>query len=270
MNSTRDRGFALLIVLWSLVLISLLMAEVIASGRTALALAGNLRAAAEAGALADGAVNEALFHVLATGRAHWQPDGALHQEREGDMVISLRVRSLAGMVNPNIASPALLAGLLQAVGMAQDQAQQVGNAIVVWRSRSWSPQAAQALAATYRGAGLPYAPPGHPFGDLGQLAYVIGMSPDILAKALPYMSLDQPGDPDPTLAAPVVRQALHLSAGANGNGGSNEGAPAVSIEAEITATNGVSVCREAVVSVPGASAQTPFRFLSLTTVSDCR
>ena len=72
----RERGFALLIVLWSLVLITLLTIQILASGRSALALAGNIRAAAAARAAADGAISEAVYHVLAYGPDHWAVDGA--------------------------------------------------------------------------------------------------------------------------------------------------------------------------------------------------
>jgi hypothetical protein len=58
----RERGFVLLLVLWSM---ALLGAHVTATGRSELALAANLQAAATAEALADGALHEAIWHLLA-------------------------------------------------------------------------------------------------------------------------------------------------------------------------------------------------------------
>ena len=58
----RNEGFALIIVLWTLVLISF-MAHVTASGRTEIRIPNNLAANAVALAAADGAIYEAMFNL---------------------------------------------------------------------------------------------------------------------------------------------------------------------------------------------------------------
>ena len=243
--TARDRGFALLVVLWSLVLIALLTSQILASGRSALHLAGNLRNAAQAQALADGAINEALLHELSTGADHWAPDGAPHALPGG---ITVRVTSLAAKINPNLASIGLLAGLFQAVGAGPDQALQLANAIIAWRSQAISQTAAQALQASYKQAGLPYGPPNRNFADLSELGDVMGMTPALLAAALPHMDLYQSGDPDPSLADPVVRQALSLSGQAGSSAGVYNGTnPVFAIEAQAGRLQ-----RKAIVSITSA------------------
>ncbi len=266
MTPARDRGFALLIVLWSLVLLGLLITQILASGRTALALAGNLRAAATARASADGAINEALFHVLSAGADHWPPDGSPHSlGNAGGTVISVRVKSLTSQINPNLASTGLLAGLLQASGATPAQAKQLANAIIQWRSPAVSKQEAAAQVATYRNAGLPYAPPGHLFADLSELGDVLGMPPPLLAKALPHMNLYQTDDPNPALSDPVVRQALKLSGQAGSDANVYDGTvPVVSIEADVTAPGHVAAHRVAVIGLASTGAPAPFHILSLT------
>ncbi len=76
----RDRGFALLIVLWSLVLITLLLTQVTAAGRSEAALASNLRRAAILRAQTDGAIYTAVFHLLDPA-SFWAADGATHLVR---------------------------------------------------------------------------------------------------------------------------------------------------------------------------------------------
>ncbi len=264
MKPGRDRGFALLVVLWSLVLITLLTTQILASGRTALTLAANLRDAAEARASDDGAINEAIFHLLSNGANHWPADGSPHVLGSGDVTLTVRINGLAGKINPNLASTALLAGLFQAVGGAPSQANQLANAIIAWRSPAISKSATQALLANYRRANLPYGPPGQPFADLSELADVIGMPPSLLAKALPYMSLYQSGDPDPALADPVVRKALTLSGQAGTNSNAYAGNfPVVSIDAQVAGPGKLAVGRNAIVSLAGADAAAPFQVLSL-------
>ena len=64
---SRDRGFALLIVLWTVALLALLATWITAAGRTEAQLAGNLRDAATADLVADGTAHEAVFYLPATG-----------------------------------------------------------------------------------------------------------------------------------------------------------------------------------------------------------
>lgn len=262
----RERGFALLVVLWSLVLITLVTTQIMATGRTALSLATNMRNAAAARACADGAINEAVFHLIATGPGHWPVDGAAHELDSCGMKVTVRASSLAGRINPNLASTALLAGLFRAVGAPPAQAQQLALAIIAWRSPAETDAGAKALFAAYRRAGLAYGPPAQEFSDMSELADVIGMPPALLAKALPHMSLLQSGDPDPALADPVVRQALTLSGQAGSNGNVYEGtSPIVAISALAEAPGRVAVRRDAVVSVAGVNGPVPFKLLSLHT-----
>jgi hypothetical protein len=59
----RNKGFALIVVLWTLVLIAFIVAHVTASGRTEVRIANNLAAHAVAMTAADGAIYEATFNL---------------------------------------------------------------------------------------------------------------------------------------------------------------------------------------------------------------
>lgn len=254
MSKVRERGFALLIVLWSLVLIGLLIAQLTASGRSAVRLAANLRTGAAASAQADGAIYEAIYHSLSQGGDHWAADGAPHVLGG----VSVRVESLAGRVNPNLASTALLAGLMQACGAQPDAAKQLADAIIAWRSQAPTKQAASALREAYERAAMAYAPPARPFADISELADVLGMSPPLLTCALPEISLYQSGDPAPAQADALVKHALTLSgqSSVTGYGGSF---PVIAIAAETAA----GVRRHAIVSLQGADASVPFKLLAM-------
>jgi general secretion pathway protein K len=262
MKTTGERGFALLIVLWSLVLISLLTMQILAAGRTAAAVADQVRAGAQARARADGAINEALFHLLASGSSHWPPDGTRHILGTADAPVTVKISILNNKINPNLASTGLLAGLFQACGATGAQALQLANSIIEWRSLAISEQAEQAALAKYRQAGLRYGPPGHVFNDLGELAYVIGMPPAQLACATPHMNLYQANDPDPKYSDPVVRQALALSGQPGSNSAVYDGTPpVVSIEADVHGPGKTAARRAAIVSI--ATNGQPYQFLAL-------
>ncbi len=260
----RERGFALLVVLWSLVLITLLTTQILSSGRTALNLAANLRAAAQARAADDGAINVAIYHLAASSADAWTADGSAHILSDGAASITVRINSLAGTINPNLASTALLTGLFQALGASASQAQSVANGIIAWRSPAETQDAGKALLGSYRRAGLPYGPPGAPLNDLTALAYVMGMNPALLARALPELSLYQSGDPDPIIADKIVRRALALSGQSGSSSTAYTGnAPVVSISAELDGPGGLAVRRVAIVSIAGGNGAVPYQLLAL-------
>ncbi|WP_428390414.1 general secretion pathway protein GspK [Lichenicoccus sp.] len=210
-DKTRDRGFALLIVLWTLSLLSLLISQLAGSGRQALRLAGNMRMHAALQAAADGAVQEAGFHVAAAGVAHWAADGVAHGLSEDGARIGAQVTNEAGRVNPSIASLDLLAATVHQCGPDTPQSIAVASAIVAWRF----PSAQTSYGAdAYVRAHRAYAPPGQPFESLDELSLVLGMTPALLGCLTPHLSLYATSDPDPDAADPFVLRALTQVIGA--------------------------------------------------------
>ncbi len=59
----RDGGFALIVVLWTLVLIAFIVAHLTANGRTEIRIASNLVANSAAMAAADGAIFAAIYNL---------------------------------------------------------------------------------------------------------------------------------------------------------------------------------------------------------------
>src|SRR5215469_5590898 len=108
----RDAGFALIIVLWTLVLIAFIVAHVTANGRTEVRIAGNMVADATAEAADDGAIVAAIFNLLDPNPdQRWPLDGSPHELTIGGSRVMVRLRDEAGRINPNSASPELLEAL---------------------------------------------------------------------------------------------------------------------------------------------------------------
>jgi general secretion pathway protein K len=208
-----ENGFALLIVLWMLVLTSFLVAIIAGSGRTELRITGNLVANGEATAAADGAVYQAIFNLLdPRPDLRWALDGSVHELMVGDCVVDTRLQDEAARINPNLASPELLEALLRAIGRDPESARQLELAIGEWIGNTAAPQPKAVVLATYRQSGRDYAPPGAPLESLDELGSVIGMTPATLAALRPHLSLFAPAQPNPARADPVVAAALELVA----------------------------------------------------------
>src|SRR5215467_11993537 len=86
----KTRGFALIVVLWFLVLIAAIGTYLLANARTETAIARNLRAAAGAEALADAGVAQTVFNLSDTVAPNrWKLDGTEHRFRlfDGEVTV---------------------------------------------------------------------------------------------------------------------------------------------------------------------------------------
>ncbi len=254
----RDRGFALLIVLWSLVLITLVLTQVTAAGRSEADLAGNLRRAASLRAQTDGVVHLAIFHLLDPA-APWAADGADHIVALAGATATVRIIDEAGKINPNLATPGILAGLLRAVGQGADDADRIADAIVQWRYPSATAAGVGEDAQRYRAAGRDYAPPHASFQSVAEIGLVLGMTPELLAQLAPHLTLQTDNDTDARVADPVVRRALAL-AGIAAQTGPVPPPRVITITAAATAGD-ARFGRRAVVSLNGDRAGRLFRIV---------
>ena len=241
----RDRGFALLIVLWTLVLVSLLVSAIAASGSGRTRQAADLQRSAVLQAEADGGIDEAVFHLIDASKAHWPANGSIHQVRHGSTVLSIRIDNEAGKVNPNRASLDLLAALLQAVGLDSRNAGAIATRMVAWRFPSAQP-IGQASAPTASGTGgRDYLPPNAPFETLSEVGLVEGITPALFDRLVPHLSLYHDNDPEPASADPVVRQAIALANGPSDPGGADDTAAPVQPQANGPDESVVAVTVEA-------------------------
>jgi len=261
-----DRGFALLIVLWWTVLLAMLGTQLAASGRLDVQRAGNLRAAAMAEAAADGVLQEAVFHILDGSPAGWAADGSVHAVPVAGGVARVEIRSEAAKIGLNQASPALLAALLTRLGTDRRQSAALADAILDWRTATARPRRLGAKAPEYRAAGLGYAPPNSDFESADELGLVRGMTPELVARLAPYLSVYQTGDPDLMLADAVVRlasaDAHDVAADPAERAGLTDGlAPVVMVRVAVEMKAGAQVVHHTVIRLAVDAARHPFQLL---------
>jgi general secretion pathway protein K len=207
--SRRTRGFALIIVLWALVLIAFNAAHLVGTGRTELRIASNLVANAKTEAAAEGAVYQAIFNLM-DPQPERRPDldGKVREFAIGGSRLSVTFDDETARINPNLAAPALLEALFRVTGSDGETARRLSAAIGIWKGNPATTRLPEATEAEYRAAGLDYAPPGEPIESLDELQRVIGMTPDIFAAICPYLSLYAPSEPTLARSAPAVLAAM--------------------------------------------------------------
>ena len=245
-------------MLWTVAFLALLVGHFTMIGRTEARIATNLRANAVPQAAADGAVQEAIFNVL---QGLWAPDRAPHLLRFGNATAKVTVRIETGKVNPNTASAESLQALLRTVTGDARTAAALAASIVDWRSTGTRTRSGAAKNAAYQTAGLPYGPAGRLFDSVDEVGFVIGMTPDLMARLHPLLSVFQDGE-TPGLVTP---------AGSDGGGrqdgwifGSSGRVMVVVIEATAAGADGARMNRQSIVRLradPGLD-QAPYQILT--------
>ena len=266
-RAAKQRGFALLIVLWSMALLAVLLTQVTATGRSEAQLTGNLRRAAMLRAAADGAVHEAIFHLTDPSPAtRWPADGAARRLAPGmgAAAIEVRIDDEAGKVNPNVVPAEFLEALLRAAGATSDTAAKIARAMDEWRQPSGEDKANGLKAQHYRQAGLSYAPPSEKFQSLDEIGLVMGMTPQLLAALKPHLTLDSDGVVDPRLADPVVLHAFEIAGVPTNGSGPRTPPSAATVTARVQDASGAVFVRQAAVSLGRDRSNRLFRITAWT------
>lgn len=197
----RERGTALLLVLWVTMLLAALLAGVAAASRShsEAALYGAERVRGELAAEAG------LAHAVAGLRApdlqhQWVPDGRPYTFSFDGAKVTVAVVDVSGMVDLNAAPTALLSGVFQTAGVDAPQASQLADAIENWRGGSSHdrPRRMDKGASSHG-----------PFRAIDQLASLPGMNLALFGKVERAFTVYSGRNfPDASYAGPLVLAAL--------------------------------------------------------------
>jgi general secretion pathway protein K len=246
--TNRQRGFALLIVLWTVAFLALLGTQIVAAGRSDTQLADNLRQEAVLETAAAGAIQKVTFLILGAKDPRFQTYGVMSEVLVGETPVLVRVENEGDRVNLNTAPAVLLRSLIIEVGGAPGLADRLAAAILDWRTSGANARPRGAKAADYRAAGRDYGPPGTSFESVGELADVLGVTPDLFTRMAPHLTVLTDGDPDMSTRDPVVARALTDAAGvADASGAAQQAADSL-LRITVTAI-GRGAARYSVVAV---------------------
>ena len=116
--------------------------------------------------------------------------------------------SEAARVDLNLAPKEMLAGLFEVLGAEQTAAGDLADRVVGWRTKS-KPNTANDESALYLAAGLNYTPRGAPFAHVNELSLVLGATPAVVERVLPFVTIfSKSADIDVLVAPPEVVAAL--------------------------------------------------------------
>ena len=176
----RERGVALILVLWVVVLLAVVAAGFASQARLQTDLTRNARSAAEARHLADAGVEFAARRLLDRVEPIG-PDFGFACAFGGG-VVTVSVQDEHGKLSLNEAPEPLLRALLEAAGMSEEAASRLAAAIADYRDADDLARPGGAEVDAYRAAGLP-PPKNAPFEALEELEAVLGAPPGTRREA---------------------------------------------------------------------------------------
>lgn len=283
-GSGNVSGFALILVLWGLALLSALALALSTTGRSDVSLTHNLVETARAAHLADAGIYVGI-RALLTADGLPAPDGDGRRRlgvRIDGVEIRIALQNEGGKVDLNQAPRRLLRGALLAAGAADSESDRLADAILDWRDRDDRRRDFGAEAPAYRRAGLSDGPRNGPFELLPELRLVLGMTDDLFLRLAPFVTIDSAqAGVDPGQASARLLQAIpELSAvdvdrllEQRRDAGPAGSLPAIgggadvlfaghglahTVTAEVALPSGISYRREAVVLISAATDR-PFR-----------
>ncbi len=192
-----QRGIALVLVLWLTILLTVIASGFAFSMRSEAIAARNAISLAQARAAADGAVERTMLELSRPRIADaWAADGTRRIWTENNIEFDVVAVDESSKIDLNSANDTLLKGLLTTTGGLEDQmAARVVDAIADWRDPDDLKRPNGAEEADYRAANLKYGPANAPFETVGELARVLGVTPEIYARVAGSLTVysRQPG-----------------------------------------------------------------------------
>lgn len=273
----RQRGVALVLVLWVVTLLSVIAGNFAFSMRAEAQIARNLLSSAQAQAQADAGVQRAWYELMKPPSElnRWTGDATPHEVALADGLMRVSIQDESGKIDLNTASEALLVGLFRSVGMPQEAAVALADSVQDWRDADKLRRLHGAEEAEYLAAGKGYVPSNAPFETTDELQRVLGMSPQVFRQLEPALTVysRQPGVNTAVAQRPVLlaipgvnpemveqflaqRQSLMASqqpapvfAGAGGFASGPSGVPVYLARCEVKMADGTVFVRQAIARI---------------------
>jgi general secretion pathway protein K len=197
MSARRERGVALILVLWASILLAVIASSFIYDRRAEAMIMANSVSMARARSAADAGIQRAVFDAYRGDNAPdiWKRDGSPHDWQFDGVPVRVVMRDESAKIDVNAASDALLRGLFVSAGLNDDEANGLLDAVLDWRDADSLKHLHGAEEADYKAAGLAYGPANAPFQAIEELQLVLGMRPEIYRRIAPSITVysRQPG-----------------------------------------------------------------------------
>ena len=177
----RERGLALVLVLWLLSLMMIMAASFsLTVDREASVIAG-IKSNARATAAAESGLSYAEMMLLHPDQnKRWHTDGSIYEIQYLDALVRIRMLAESGKIDINKADQKQLASLMRLAPLTEEEQTPLVSAILDWRDADDLINIEGAEKQQYRDAKLKYQPRNKPFQSIEELQMVLGMNESVL------------------------------------------------------------------------------------------
>jgi len=187
---SRERGMALLVVLWATAGMALLATGLVRAATGEVRRSHDDLLQLEARLAIESGFARAVAGVRDSDpERRWLPDGTVRRLQLDRATVAIKVEDEAARIDLNGAAPELLRGLLEAIGGSREQIQPVVDAIVDWRDEDHERSLQGAERAEYAAAGRSYGPADRPFLVAGELRAVLPVTTDLYRRIAPFVTV---------------------------------------------------------------------------------
>ncbi|MGR9101216.1 MAG: general secretion pathway protein GspK [Gammaproteobacteria bacterium] len=187
---SRQGGFALVLVLWVLVLLTIMASSFTLSMRREAAVVGHIKDNAQAAAYAEaGIVYTELMLMQDDIEKRWLADGSLYQLSFSGAEIRIQIFDESGKIDVNLADEEALTGVFEAAGVDEDAIVNLIDAILDWRDEDDLERPNGAEKDAYLRNDLNYQPANARFQSLEELKMVLGMDAELYRKVEPVLTI---------------------------------------------------------------------------------
>ena len=187
---TKQKGMALVLVLWVLSLLTIMAGSFVLTMRREASITAGIKNNAQAISVAESGIAMAELMLLNPDQnKRWRTDGSIYEIISSDAKIRVRLLAEKGKIDINKADQVLLEALMATVTNQAEQKSKLAAAIIDWRDEDDLVHTDGAEKKEYKDAGLNYQPRNKPFESLEELQLVLGMNESIFSQIEPLITV---------------------------------------------------------------------------------
>ena len=206
----RQKGIALVLVLWVLLLLTIITGSFSMMARMDRLEAHSLLAGTQARLSAESAINLAVLALRdPEDETRMLADGRVYQQDLDGILIEVSAIDERGKVDINATDELTMVNMLTGHGLELIDAELLAAAVMDWRDEDELERVNGAEEDAYLAAGLQVGPANRPFMMTEELLQVIGMPYELYRKLEPGITVfSRAGEPDPAFAPVEALMAM--------------------------------------------------------------
>ena len=188
-SAGRQKGIALVMVLWLVVLLTIVAASFATHSRVETRMAGNLVERQKARMLIESGLSRAMLELMVNNSQRWPNNGEVLELQESQGRVRISIRNAAGLVNLNRASRDTLYKLFALITEKPQEREQLVDALADWRDPDDLKRVYGAEDADYAHEGLEYGTVDRDLETVDELSYVMGFNRDAVDSLRSYVTV---------------------------------------------------------------------------------